>query len=151
MKSDTAGIEALTFFFFFFFSAEGYGVASDNVDGGGEDVYEKNEIISVVTTKKEDARLVTIIDLFAHRLVTLKQTRGLLCEKQAFFLPGQKEKTSTVLQCVSCTEVEILLKFYVFPLASLRFSFYCWISDTWRGEVKKNTFFHFMFSGGEVA
>lgn len=46
------------------------------MDGGGEDVYEKNEIISVVTTKKEDARLVTIIDLFAHRLVTLKQTRG---------------------------------------------------------------------------
>ncbi|TMS19943.1 Transcription factor E2-alpha [Larimichthys crocea] len=117
------------------FCLYGYGVASDNVDGGGEDVYEKNEIISVVTTKKEDARLVTIIDLFAHRLVTLKQTRGLLCEKQAFFLPGQKEKTSTVLQCVSCTEVEILLKFYVFPLASLRFSFYCWISDTWRGEM----------------
>lgn len=56
--------------------AEGYVVASDNVDGGGEDVYEKNEIISVVTTKKEDAGLVTIIDLFAHRLVTLKQTRG---------------------------------------------------------------------------
>lgn len=46
------------------------------MDGGGEDVYEKNEIISVVTTKKEDARLVTIIDLFAHRVVTLKQTRG---------------------------------------------------------------------------
>lgn len=41
------------------------------MDGGGEDVYEKNEIISVVTTKKEDARLVTIIDLFAYRLVTL--------------------------------------------------------------------------------
>lgn len=46
------------------------------MDGGGEDVYEKNEIISVVTTKKEDARLVTIIDLFAHRVVTLRQTRG---------------------------------------------------------------------------
>lgn len=46
------------------------------MDGGGEDVYEKNEIISVVTTKKEDARLVSIIDVFAHRLFTLKQTRG---------------------------------------------------------------------------
>lgn len=101
------------------------------MDGGGEDVYEKNEIISVVTTKKEDARLVTIIDLFALRLVTLRQTRGRKCEKQAY---RDKRKTSTVLQCVSCTEVEILLKFYVFPLASLRFSFYCWISDTWRGE-----------------
>ena len=83
------------------------------MDGGGEDVYEKNEIISVVTTKKEDARLVTIIDLFAHILVTLKQTRG-RCVKNR--LTGTKGKTSTVLQCVSCTEVEILLKFYVFPL-----------------------------------
>lgn len=46
------------------------------MDGGGEDVCEKNEIISVVTTKKGDARLVTIIDLFAHRLATLRQTRG---------------------------------------------------------------------------
>lgn len=70
MKSDTAGIEALTF------CAEGYGVASDNVDGGGEDVYEKNEIISVVTTKKGDARLVTLIDLFSNGLATPKQTRG---------------------------------------------------------------------------
>lgn len=69
--------------------AEGYVVASDNVDGGGEDVYEKNEIISVVTTKKEDVRLVTIIDLFAHRLVTERQTRGRCVEKTGF--PGQKE------------------------------------------------------------
>lgn len=113
------------------------------MDGGGEDVYEKNEIISVVTTKKEDARLVTIIDLFAHRLCYIEANTWELCEKQAY---RDKRKTSTVLQCVSCTEVEILLKFYVFPLASLRFSFYCWISDTWRGEVK-NTFFHFMFRG----
>lgn len=59
-----------------------------------------------------------------------------LWEKQAY---RDKRKTSTVLQCVSCTEVEILLKFYVFPLASL-FSFYCWISDTWRGEVKTHSF-----------
>lgn len=60
------------------FCAEEYGVASDNVDGGGKDVCEKNEIISVVTTKREDARLVTIIDLFAYTLVTLRQTRGAL-------------------------------------------------------------------------
>lgn len=107
------------------------------MDGGGEDVYEKNEIISVVTTKKEDARLVTIIDLFAHRLVTLKQTRGRCVEKQAC---RNKRKTSTALQCVSCTEVEILLKFYVFLLASLRFSFYCWISNTCKEEVKTSSF-----------
>lgn len=117
------------------------------MDGGGEDVYEKNEIISVVTTKREDARLVTIIDLFALRLVTLKQTQLCeLCEKRA--LTGTKgKKTSTVLQCVSCTEVEILLKFYVFRL---RFSFYCWIPDTWRGEVKKTPSFTSCF-GGKVA
>lgn len=65
MKSDTAGVEALTF------CADGYVVTSDNVDGGGEDVYEKNEIISVVTTRKEDARLVTITELFVRSLVTL--------------------------------------------------------------------------------
>lgn len=64
-----------------------------------------------------------------------------LREKQAY---RDKRKTSTALQCVSCTEVEILLKFYVFPLASLRFSFCCWISDTWTGEVK-NAFIHFTF------
>lgn len=119
------------------FCAEEYGVASDNVDGGGKDVYEKNEIISVVTTKKEDARLVTIIDLFAYTLVTLRQTRGRSVEKQAY---RNKRKTSTVLQCVSCTEVEIFLKFYVFLLASLRFSFYCWIPNTWGGEVKIPSF-----------
>lgn len=71
------------------FCAEEYGVASDNVDGGGKDVYEKNEIISVVTTKKEDARLLTIIDLFAYTLVTLRQTRGRSVEKTG--LPEQKE------------------------------------------------------------
>ena len=107
------------------------------MDGGGKDVYEKNEIISVVTTKKEDARLVTIIDLFAYTLVTLRQTRGRSVEKQAY---RNKRKTSTVLQCVSCTEVEIFLKFYVFLLASLRFSFYCWIPNTCGGEVKTPSF-----------
>lgn len=119
------------------FCAEEYGVASDNVDGGGKDVYEKNEIISVVTTKKEDARLLTIIDLFAYTLVTLRQTRGRSLEKQAY---RNKRKTSTVLQCVSCTEVEIFLKFYVFLLAGLRFSFYCRIPNTWGGEVKTPSF-----------
>lgn len=83
------------------------------MDGGGEDVYEKNEIISVVTTKKEDARLVTIIDLFAQTCYIEANTWA-LCEKQAY---RNKRKTSTALQCVSCTEVEILLKFYVFLLA----------------------------------
>lgn len=112
------------------------------MDGGGEDVYEKNEIVSVVTTKTEDVILVTIIELFAHRLPTLKQTRG-RCVKNR--LPGTKGRHQ-LLQCVSCTEVENLLKFYVFPLASLRISFYCWISDTWSGEVK-NTFLHLMFRG----
>lgn len=62
------------------------------MDGGGKDVYEENEIISVVTTKKEDARLVTIIDLFAYTLVTLRQTRGRSVEKTG--LPEQKEDIS---------------------------------------------------------
>lgn len=54
------------------------------MDGGGEDVYEKNEIISVVTTKKEDARLVTITDLFAHRLCYIEANTWALCEKAGF-------------------------------------------------------------------
>lgn len=117
------------------------------MDGGGEDVYEKNEIISVVTTKKEDARLVTIIDLFAHRLVSLKQTRGLGVKNR---LTGTKGRTSTALQCVSCTEVErILLKFYVFPPCESRlFFFYCWISHTRRGEVKTKRLISLHVSGG---
>lgn len=72
---------------------------------------------------------------------------GVVWKKQA---SRDKRKTSTVLQCVSCTEVEILLKFYVFLLASLRFSFYSWIPDTRGGEVKKNTLCTLRVSG-EVA
>lgn len=49
LKSDTSGSEALTFFFFFFLScAEGYGVASDNVDGGCKDVREDSEAVPLV-------------------------------------------------------------------------------------------------------
>lgn len=58
------------------------------MDGGGKDVYEKNEIISVVTTKKEDARLVTIIDLFAYTCYIEANTWALR-EKPG--LPEQKE------------------------------------------------------------
>lgn len=81
LKSDTAGVEALTF------CAEGYVVASDNVDGGGEDVYKKNEIISVVTTKTEDVIFVPKIEVFAHRLAALGQARGRSARRR---LPGTK-------------------------------------------------------------
>lgn len=100
------------------------------MDGGGEDVYEKNEIVSVVTTKKGGR------DISYHNRFVCTQTCNIeantwaQCEPQAH---PDKRKTSTVLQCVSCTEVDVLSKFYVFPLATL-FSFHCWISDTRSGE-----------------
>lgn len=70
------------------------------MDGGGEDVYEKNEIISVVTTKKEDARLVTIIDLFAHRLVTVKQTRGLCVKNRLIGTKGRHLRCSNAFHAL---------------------------------------------------
>lgn len=108
------------------------------MDGGGEDVYEKNEIISVVTTKKGDARLVSLIDLFPNRRATQEANTWRRREKRA--LTGTKGKRHpTAPECVSCTEVEILLNFYVFLLAALRFSLHGWISNSRHGEVTKNT------------
>lgn len=71
------------------------------MDGGGEDVYEKNEIISVVTTKKEDARLVTIIDLFAHRLDILKQTRGPVVKSRLTGTKGRHLRCSNAFHALT--------------------------------------------------
>lgn len=87
--------------------------------------------------KKEDARLVTIIDLFAHRVVTVKQTRGRSVKSRLTGTKGRHLRCSNAFRALRS---KFSWSFMFFPLASLRFSFYCWISDTWRGEVKTHSF-----------
>lgn len=88
------------------------------MDGGGEDVYEKNEIISVVTTKREDVRLVTIIDVFAHILVTLKQTRGRSVKSG---LTGTKGRRPLCLNAFHALRSKFSSSFMFFPIGDLFF------------------------------
>lgn len=128
----------------FFFCAEGY-VTSDNVDGGGEDVCEKNEIISVVTTKK-GRREISYYNRFVctQTLIRWSKHVGAAWKKQA-----SRDKR----KAIHCVLMRFMhwgrnsLKFYVFPLASLRFYFYRWIPGTRRGEVKTHSY-TLRFGGG---